>query len=96
MLVTPAATAYLLTKRLPTMMLLAAAIGASSSFLGLFLSYYVNIVSGAAIVLIATAIFFVAFLIAPRRGLLSTRLWHRPVTAADTPAPASAGDHEQG
>ncbi|MGQ9684286.1 MAG: metal ABC transporter permease [Anaerolineae bacterium] len=96
MLVTPAATAYLLTKRLPSMMLLAAAIGASSSFLGLFLSYYVNIVSGAAIVLIATGIFFVAFLIAPRRGLLSTRLWHHPVTAADTPAPASARDHEQG
>jgi ABC-type Mn2+/Zn2+ transport system permease subunit len=62
MLVTPAATAYLLTRRMWTMMLVAAGIGASSALVGLYLSYYLNIASGAAIVLTATAIFIAAFL----------------------------------
>jgi len=70
MLVTPAATAYLLTRRLPTMMLISAALGAFSSVAGLYLSYYINIASGAAVVLIATAIFVLAFLLAPRRGVV--------------------------
>src|SRR5512140_3153867 len=61
MLVTPAATAYLLTRRLASMMLLSAALGALSSVVGLYLSYYLNIVSGSAIVLTATAFFLVAF-----------------------------------
>jgi ABC-type Mn2+/Zn2+ transport system permease subunit len=62
MLVTPAATAYLLTRRLAPMMLISAAIGALSSLVGLYLSYHLNIVSGSAIVLTATAIFLVVFL----------------------------------
>ncbi|MCL4825447.1 MAG: metal ABC transporter permease, partial [Anaerolineales bacterium] len=70
MLVTPAATAYLLTRRLWTMMLIAAVIGAASSVVGLYLSFYVNIASGAAIVLTATAIFIVVFLFNPRQGML--------------------------
>ncbi len=70
MLVTPGATAYLLTKRLSTMMMISAAIGAFSSVAGLYLSFYVNVASGAAVVLIATAIFLVTFLLAPERGLL--------------------------
>jgi len=57
MLVTPAATAYLLTKRLPTMMGIAAAIASFSGIAGLYFSYYLGIASGAAIVLTATAIF---------------------------------------
>lgn len=72
MLVTPAATAYLLTRRLPTMMLLAAALGALASVIGLYVSYYFNIVSGAAIVLTATILFFVVYLFAPQRGLIWT------------------------
>jgi ABC-type Mn2+/Zn2+ transport system permease subunit len=67
MLVTPASTAYLMTQRLPTMMLLAAAIGAISSLLGLYLSFYVDMASGAAIVLIQTGFFFLAYLIRPRQ-----------------------------
>ncbi len=63
MLVTPAGTAYLLTRRLKSMMLVSAAIGAFSAFIGLLLSYYLNVVSGSAIVLTATAIFFVVYLI---------------------------------
>jgi ABC-type Mn2+/Zn2+ transport system permease subunit len=70
MLVTPAATAYLLTRRLFPMMLVSAAIGAVSSLSGLYLSYYLNIVSGSAIVLVATAIFMFAFLFNPRQGIL--------------------------
>ncbi|MGQ9815207.1 MAG: metal ABC transporter permease [Candidatus Roseilinea sp.] len=70
MLVTPAATAYLLTRRLPAMMLTAASIGALSSLAGLYLSYYLNVASGAAIVLVATAIFLAAFLFAPARGMV--------------------------
>jgi ABC-type Mn2+/Zn2+ transport system permease subunit len=70
MLITPAATAYLLTRRLWPMMLVSASIGAFSSLAGLYLSYYLNIVSGSAIVLMATAIFLVVFLFQPKRGLL--------------------------
>lgn len=70
MLVTPAATAYLLTRRLATMMALSALIGALSGIVGLYLSFYVSIASGAAIVLVCTFLFFLAFLFAPRRGWL--------------------------
>jgi len=66
MLVTPAATAYLLTKRLSSMMLVSAGLGAVSSIVGLYISYYLNIVSGSAIVLTATAIFMLVFFI--KRG----------------------------
>ena len=70
MLTTPAATAYLLTKRLAPMMAIAAAIGAFSGIVGLYLSYYVSVASGAAIVLVCTAIFLLALLFAPRRGVV--------------------------
>ncbi len=57
MLVTPAATAFLLTKRLPVMMALAAMIASLSGIMGLYISYYWSIASGSAIVLVCTAIF---------------------------------------
>jgi len=68
MLVTPAATAYLLTRRLLPMMLVSALVGALSSIVGLYLSYYFNIVSGSAIVLTATLFFLLAFLWKRLRG----------------------------
>jgi ABC-type Mn2+/Zn2+ transport system permease subunit len=71
MLVTPAATAWLLTRHLATMMTLAALIGAASSVTGLYVSYYLDVASGAAVVLTATVLFLVAFLAAPGRGLLA-------------------------
>jgi manganese/iron transport system permease protein len=61
MLVTPAATAYLLTHRLPAMMALAALLAVVSGVAGLYLSYYLSIASGAAIVLTATLLFLLAF-----------------------------------
>jgi manganese/iron transport system permease protein len=70
MLVTPAATAFLLVRRLPTMMLLSGLIGGFSSLVGLFASYHLNVASGAAIVLTTTLIFLVVFLFAPGRGLV--------------------------
>ncbi len=73
MLVTPAAAAYLLTRRLPAMMLLSALFGALSSLVGLYASFYLNIASGAAIVLTATIIFLAAFFFAPQRGLIARR-----------------------
>jgi manganese/iron transport system permease protein len=76
MLVTPGATAYLLTKRLPRMIALAAVFGALSGVIGLYASYYLDVVSGAAIVLTATAFFLLAFLFAPQRGMLWK--WFRP------------------
>jgi len=57
MLVTPAATASLVTRRLPTMMVVAALVAAGSGVVGLYLSYYVSVASGAAIVLTCTAVF---------------------------------------
>jgi ABC-type Mn2+/Zn2+ transport system permease subunit len=62
-LVTPAASAYLLTRRLPSMMALSAAIGAVAGVVGLYFSYYVNIASGPSIVLVETAIFALVYLL---------------------------------
>jgi len=70
MLVTPAATAFLLTRRLPIMMLLAGLIGALSNVVGLYASYHLSVASGSAIVLVCTAAFALAFLLAPHRGWL--------------------------
>src|SRR5512144_83844 len=68
MLVTPAATAYLLTQRLPRMMILAALFASLAGVIGLYLSYYLSIASGAAIVLTATFFFILAFLYKKIRG----------------------------
>jgi ABC-type Mn2+/Zn2+ transport system permease subunit len=76
MLVTPAATAYLLTRRLPPMMAVAALVGAGSGVVGLYLSYYLSVASGAAIVLVCTALFILAMVFAPRRGLLARARAH--------------------
>jgi ABC-type Mn2+/Zn2+ transport system permease subunit len=69
MLVAPAATAQLLTRRLPAMMALAGLLGGSSSIVGLYVAWYADVAASAAIVLVATAGFFLAFLVAPRKGL---------------------------
>ena len=79
MLVTPAATAYLLTRRLWHMMIIGAVIGTLSSVAGLYLSFYVNVASGAAVVLVCTAFFLLAFLFAPSRGTIWTWLRQKQV-----------------
>lgn len=74
MLVTPAAAASLLTRRLPTMMVVSAVIGGASGVIGIYASYYLHIASGPAVVLVSTIIFLTVFLLAPGRGVLWTRL----------------------
>lgn len=73
MLVTPAATAYLLTQRLPIMMGLAAIIASLSGIIGLYLSFYLSISSGAAIVLTATAIFLLVWMGKRLSGMASKK-----------------------
>src|SRR5690625_6182319 len=70
LLVIPASTAYLLTERLTTMTLLSAALGALASVVGMAFSYTFNIPSGATIVLASAVLFALAFLFAPRHGLV--------------------------
>src|SRR5215216_4917303 len=77
MLVTPAATARLLTDRLRIMVVLAAVIGALSGVVGLYLSYHLSIASGASVVLVATAVFAVVFLFAPRTGVVTVAISRR-------------------
>jgi ABC-type Mn2+/Zn2+ transport system permease subunit len=59
LLVTPSATAYLFASRFHHMMLASVAVGSFSALLGIYLSYYLDLASGAAIILVATALFFV-------------------------------------
>ena len=74
MLVTPAAAAYMLTRRLPVMMAYSVLFGVLSGIIGLYLSYYLNIASGASIVMVATLIFLVAYFFSPRGRTLRGRL----------------------
>ncbi|ADG40521.1 MULTISPECIES: metal ABC transporter permease [Leuconostoc] len=70
MLITPAATAYLLTNRLSHMMIVAAIFSVISSVIGLYMSYTFNWASGPAIVLTAAVFFSLAFLFSPKQGII--------------------------
>jgi len=74
LLVTPAATARLLTDRLGVMMLLAPLIGGLSALGGLYVSWSWDLPTGGTIVLLLTAVFLLVWLFAPRQGLITTRL----------------------
>jgi manganese/iron transport system permease protein len=80
MLVTPAATARLLTDRLPVMLLLSSAIGVLSGIAGLFVSYHADVAAGGTIVLVATGIFGAVWLFAPEHGLVTSRLVRRRIS----------------
>jgi len=73
MVVTPGATAYLLTDRFQRLIVIAAALGAGTSFVGAYLSYFLDGATGGIIVVLQTAIFLLAFLFAPKHGLLAAR-----------------------
>lgn len=70
MLVTPASTAYLLTRRLPIMLLIGAVLGASAGIIGLYVSFYWGVASGAAIVLVSVVMFLLVLLASRRDALL--------------------------
>ncbi|MGE3797296.1 MAG: metal ABC transporter permease [Thermomicrobiales bacterium] len=87
MLVTPAATARLLTIRLPATVALSAVLGMLSGLSGLYISYHFSLSSGAAIVLVATVLFGVVFMFSPRTGVVTTavrRYLHYPHPERDT------------
>lgn len=71
LLITPAATARLLTDRLGVMLLLAPVLGAVSAFVGLYISWSVDLPVGGTIVLVLTSIFVLAWLCAPRHGMFA-------------------------
>lgn len=79
MVVTPGATAYLLTDRFPRLVALSVAIGALTSFFGAYVSYYLDGATGGIIVVTQTLLFLLAFVFAPKHGLLASR---RRVAAA--------------
>jgi manganese/iron transport system permease protein len=74
LLVTPAATARLLTDRLAPMMLVAPAIGAAGAVTGIYLSWSLDLPAGGTIVLVLTAAFLAAWFLAPRHGFLARAL----------------------
>ena len=69
MLITPPATAYLLSYKMKSILLLSVMFGVLSSVIGLYLSYYFNFASGASIVLTAVAFFVAAFFLSPKEGI---------------------------
>ncbi|MGK9053987.1 metal ABC transporter permease [Neorhizobium petrolearium] len=73
MVVTPGATAYLLTDRFERLILMGLVIGAATSFVGAYLSYFLNGATGGIIVVLQTALFLAAFLFAPKHGMLAAR-----------------------
>jgi len=73
MVVTPGATAYLLTDRFQRLILMALGIGAGTSFVGAYASYFLDGATGGIIVVLQTLIFLAAFLFAPKHGLLAAR-----------------------
>jgi manganese/iron transport system permease protein len=77
MLIAPGATAYLLTDRFDRMLLIAVATALASATLGTLVSFHIDGATGACIVLVQAAIFMLAFLFAPRSGLVSLR---RPIS----------------
>jgi manganese transport system permease protein len=73
MLITPGATAYLLTDRFDRMLALAIGSGVLSTVLGTYLSYHFDASTGGMIVLVVTVLFALAYLLGPRHGLLARR-----------------------
>lgn len=71
LLITPGATAYLLVNRLHQVMILGGILGVISSVSGMYLSYFFNLPSGPAIVLVASGLFFLALLFSPQHGILT-------------------------
>jgi manganese/iron transport system permease protein len=81
MVVTPGATAYLLTDRFPRLIIVSVAIGTLTSLTGAYISYFVNGATGGVIIMLQTLLFLTAFVFAPKHGLLAAR--RRAATAGE-------------
>ncbi|WP_371599276.1 anchored repeat-type ABC transporter permease subunit [Streptomyces sp. NBC_00564] len=90
LLITPAATARMLTDRLWVMTTLASGIGCAGSVAGLYVSYAYDLAAGGSVVVVLTGVFIVTWCLAPRHGLLTRALRQRVTPAASAPA-ATAG-----
>lgn len=73
MVVTPGATAYLLTDRFPRLILIAIAVGTLSSLVGAYISFFLDGATGGVIVVLQTTVFLLAFFFAPKHGMLAAR-----------------------
>lgn len=73
LVVTPGATAYLLSDRFPRLLMIAVAIGAVTSFIGAYVSYFLDGATGGIIVVLQTLLFLTAFVFAPKHGMLAAR-----------------------
>ena len=73
MVVTPGATAYLLTDRFSHLLMISVAIGAATSFVGAYVSYFLDGATGGIIVVLQTLIFLIVFILAPKHGILAAR-----------------------
>ncbi len=85
MLVTPGATAYLLTDRFGKMLWLSSVMGVATSLVGVYASYFFNGATGGCIVTLQTLVFLAAFLFAPKHGMFASQ--RRLSRAATLPAP---------
>lgn len=83
MVVTPGATAYLLSDRFPHLLAIAVAIGALTSFVGAYISYFVDGATGGVIVTLQTLIFLMVFWLAPKHGVLAARRRRRQSSVRD-------------
>jgi manganese/iron transport system permease protein len=73
MVVTPGATAYLLTDRFPRLLMISVVIGMLTSFFGAYASYFLDGATGGVIVCLQTLLFLTAFVFAPKHGILAAR-----------------------
>ena len=89
LIITPGATAWLLSDRFGRVAAIATAIGVASGLIGAWASYFLDGATGAVIVLLQTALFALAFVFAPRHGLLAARRRAR-ASASKADAPAAA------
>jgi manganese/iron transport system permease protein len=89
LLITPAATARLLTDRIGVMMALAPTIGGAGALVGLYISWSWDYPTGGTIVLVLTALFFLAWIVAPRHGLIAKRRRARPEVADPQETPVA-------
>ncbi|MDV3253179.1 metal ABC transporter permease [Devosia sp. BK] len=82
LVVTPGATAYLLTDRFPRLLVIAVLIGTVTSFVGAYVSFFLDGATGGIIVVMQTALFLIAFFFAPKHGMLAAR--RRAAAALET------------
>ena len=87
MVVTPGATAYLLCDRFERLLMVSVGLGAGTSFAGAYLSYFLDGATGGIIVALQTLLFLIAFVFAPKHGLLAAKAKARAALAEEARAP---------